>query len=93
MVAGEKQHQAIGKPDGRKEFPQCKVLVACVVCMGSEVGREGHAGEDHAETEEGGATWVSAFQGEGTATEEGKREGQGVVGYEFDDGDLRAAPH
>lgn len=64
--------------------------MACVVCMDSEVGREeGHGGEDHAETKGGGTTWVSAFQGEGKAT----RERQGVVGYEFDDGDLRAAPH
>lgn len=94
MVAGEKQYQAIDSLMVERRFLRCRVLGACVVCMDSKVGREGGcAGEDHAESEEGGATWVSAFQGEGTAAEEGKREGQGVVGYGFDDGDLRAAPH
>lgn len=62
--------------------------------MDSKVGREeGYVGEGHAEAEEGGARWVSAFQGERTATEEGRREGQAVVGSGFDDGHLRAAPH
>lgn len=77
MVAGEKQYQAIDSLMVERRFLRCRVLGACVVCMDSKVGREGGcAGEDHAESEEGGATWVSAFQGEGTALRRARGRGR-----------------
>lgn len=72
---------------GKKEFPQMQG--SCGMCRAPWTAKLGEK-KERTEAEEGGERWVSAFQGEGTDTEGGRREGQGVAGYGFD---LRAVPH
>lgn len=68
-IPGHRQAQR-----GKKEFPQMQGY--CGMCTTPWTTKLGEKGvQEMTEAEEGGERWVSTFQGEGTATEEGRREG------------------